>query len=342
MALPIKHRDSDAVPEPTWGRALIPREDRAMSSSAAEIDVLLATWNGERFIEEQLESLFRQTFQGFRLIVRDDASNDSTLDIVERYRSRYPGRVVVQVNPCRMGPSRTFSRLAETSVAPYVAFCDQDDIWREDKLEISVASAKRIEAKHGVHTPVLVFSDVTLVGQENQTLAPSMWRMMRVHPRRASLGALLVQDLVSGCTVLANRSLQLRAMPFPEGAVMHDSWLGLVAAAFGILHPLYEATVRYRQHEGNAIGAGGAWSAAELLKRLSGGQRFKEGLDASRRQSQVLARRYADLLTAEQKTTLQVWSDSQGLPAGVRQWTLYQHGLRRTSLLNNLVFLARV
>jgi glycosyltransferase involved in cell wall biosynthesis len=313
-----------------------------MSSSAAEIDVLLATWNGERFIEEQLESLFRQTFQRFRLIVRDDASNDSTLDVIERYRAQYPGRIVVHINQCRMGPCRTFSLLAQTSVAPYVAFCDQDDIWHEDRLAIGVAAAKNMEAEYGIQTPALIFSDLTLIGQDNQILAPSMWKMKHLNPRRASLGKMLVQNLVTGCTILANRSLVLRALPIPEGAVMHDSWLGLVAAAFGVLHPLEETTVRYRQHRGNAIGAGGGWSAAEALKRLSGDGRFQEGLNASRRESQIFASRYANLLTVQQKATLQVWSDSQGLPAGVRQWTLYRHGLRRTSLLNNLVFLARV
>jgi glycosyltransferase involved in cell wall biosynthesis len=301
---------------------LIPLENRAMSSSSAEIDVLLATWNGERFIEEQLESLFRQTFQNFRLIVRDDASTDATLEIVERYRSRHPGRVVVHVNPSRVGPCRTFSLLTEDSVAPYVAFCDQDDIWREDKLEISVGTAKSIEAERDIYTPVLIYSDLTLIGQDNQTL--------------------LVQNLVSGCTVLSNRSLLLRAMPIPEGAVMHDFWLGLVAAAFGVLYPLYEATVRYRQHQGNAIGAGSAWSAADALERIGGDQRFKDGIDSSRRQSQTFASRYVNQLTMQQKATLQAWLHSQDLPAVVRQWTLYRNGLRRTTLLNNLGFLVRV
>ena len=156
------------------------------------------------------------------------------------------------------------------------------------------------------------------------------------------MGRMLVQNLVTGCTMLANRSLVLRALPIPEGATMHDSWFGLVAAAFGVLHPRYEATVRYRQHQGNAIGAGSGWSAAEALRRLGGDERFKEGLVASRRQSHVFANRYANVLTVQQKATLQVWSDSRGLPAGVRQWTLYRHGLRRTSFLNNLVVLARV
>jgi len=313
-----------------------------MSSSVAEIEVLLATWNGERFIEEQLESVFRQTFQNFRLIVRDDLSTDSTLEIVERYRSRHPGRVVVSVNRCRMGPCHTFSRLAESSVAPYVAFCDQDDIWRDDRLAIGVAAAKHIEADHGIQTPVLVFSDLTLVGPDNQILAPSMWKMKHVNPRRASLGSMLVQNLVSGCTMLANRSLLLRAVPIPECAVMHDFWLGLVAAAFGVLHPLYEATVRYRQHQGNVIGAGNGWRTVDVLKRFGGDDVFMEGIYASRRQSQVFASRYASQLTAEQENTLDAWIRSQDLPAVLRQWALYRNGLRRTTLLNNLAFLVRV
>ena len=314
----------------------------AMSSRPSEIDILLATWNGERFIEEQLESLFGQTFQDFRLIVMDDASSDSTLEIVRRYRSRYPDRIVLDINPYRRGPCRTFSLLMENSIAPYVALCDQDDIWREDKLELSLATAKRIEAEHTVHTPVLVFSDLTVLGKDSQILAPSMWRMMHLNPRRASLGSLLVQNLVSGCTVLANRSLLLLATPIPESAVMHDFWLGLVAAAFGILKPLYEATVRYRQHESNAVGVRNGWRAVEALKHLSGEQRFRDGIEASRRQSQVFVSRYASQLTPQQNKTLEAWIHSQNLPAVVRQWTLYRNGLRRTTLLNNLAFLARV
>jgi glycosyltransferase involved in cell wall biosynthesis len=314
----------------------------AMSSSPAEIEVLLATWNGERFIEEQLSSLFRQTFQNFRLIVRDDASTDSTLDIVERYRSQYPDRVVVHLNSSRRGPCRTFSLLAENSDAPYVALCDQDDIWCEDKLEIGLATAKRIEAEHNAHTPVLVFSDLIVLGNDNQILAPSMWRMMHVNPRRVTLGSLLVQNLVTGCTVLANRSLVLRATPIPDGAVMHDFWLGLVAAAFGVLHPLFETTVRYRQHQSNAIGARDGWRIAEGFKRLGRDKQFKEGIDASRRQSQVFRSLYGSQLTAQQEKTLEAWTRSEDFPAIVRQWMLYRHGLRRTTLLNDLAFLARV
>lgn len=302
----------------------------------------MATWNGAQFIGQQLDSLFRQTFQDFRLIVRDDGSSDSTLQIVEQYRCRYSDRVTVRTNLSRQGSCRTFSLLAEESAAPYVAFCDQDDVWREDKLALDYTAAKHVEAEHGVHTPVLVFSDLELIGEDSEILVPSMWKMKHVNPHRASLGTMLVQNLVSGCTVLGNHSLLVTGMPIPHGAIMHDFWLGLVAAAFGILHPLNETTVRYRQHQNNTLGAGSGWRITNALKRLVRDPGFRNGIEASRRQSRSFADRYAGQLSAQQKEILQAWSKSQELPALVRQWTLYRNGLRRTSLLNNLGFLARV
>jgi glycosyltransferase involved in cell wall biosynthesis len=313
-----------------------------VSSRQPEIDVLMATWNGAQYIRQQLDSLFCQTLQDFRLIVRDDGSSDSTLQILEQYRSRYSDRVIVRKNLSRQGACRTFSLLAEESAAPYIAFCDQDDIWREDKLELGYTAAKHVEAEHGVHTPVLVFSDLELIGDDSKRLAPSMWKMRHVNPRRATLGSMLVQNLVSGCTVLANRSLLVSGIPIPAEAQMHDFWLGLVAAAFGILHPLHETTVLYRQHNDNAIGAGAGWRITEVLKRLMGDPAFHDGIEASRRQSRIFANRYSSLLSERQKEILQAWSKSHELPALVRHWTLYRNGLRRTSLLNNLGFLARM
>jgi len=312
-----------------------------MNSWNYEIDVLMATWNGSPFLEEQLSSLFCQTFENFRLLLRDDGSTDSTLQIVEQYRSQYPDRVFLRNNLARQGACRTFSLLAEESTAPYVAFCDQDDIWRSDKLALSMSAMKAIEAQHGIQMPVLVFSDMAIVDEDRKLMAPSLWKQAHVNPARASFGAMLVQNLVAGCTTLANRSLLLKAMPVPETASMHDSWLGLVAAAFGICHPIHETTVQYRQHRGNAIGAGRGWRLGNIF-RLRYDRQFDERIAASRRQSKAFASRYGHLLTHRQKDVLQAWSSSQVLPPFVRQWNLHRSGLRGTTLLNHLAFLVRV
>lgn len=307
-----------------------------------EVDVLMATWNGSRFLEQQLRSLFGQTFQDFRLIVRDDDSTDSTPQILEQFRSRYSDRVIVRKNSTRHGPCQTFSLLAEEAEAPYFAFCDQDDVWRADKLQLEVGTTKSIEAEHGAQTPVLVFSDTELIDQDNRLLAPSVWKMKHINPQRASLGAMLVQNLVSGCTILGNRRLLLHAVPIPEEAFMHDFWFGLVAAAFGVLRALDEPTVGYRQHDSNTIGVGSGIQIANAFKRLFGDPAFAQGIAKSRQQATKFAERYASQLSRQQKQVLQAWSTSKHLPMGVRQWTLYRNGLRRTRFLNNVGFLARV
>jgi len=307
-----------------------------------EIDVLMATWNGSRFIEQQLESLFQQTFQNFRLIIRDDASSDSTLQRIERCRSDQPDRVLVRQNSTRQGACRTFSLLAEESDAPYFAFCDQDDVWRPDKLELELHSAKRIESEYGGHAPVMVFSDMELIGPDNERLAGSMWKMKHMNPRRATLGTMLVQNLVTGCTVLGNHSLLRHGLPIPEEAFMHDFWLGLVAAAFGVLVPMDKITVGYRQHELNAMGAGNQPQLLEAIKRLFSDPAFAQGLAKSRRQASKFAEVYGDRLSEHQMDILRTWSKSDDMPPVLRHWTLYKNGLRRTGLLNNLGFLARV
>lgn len=303
----------------------------------------MATWNGSRFIGEQLESLFSQSFQAFRLVVRDDGSTDTTLDIVEGYKNRYSGRIVVYQNPIRLGPCANFSLLLQESIAPYVAFCDQDDIWRKDKLEISFEAMQRLENKHGPDTPAIVFSDMTPIDERGRTLAPSWWKAAHVNPIRASLGTMLVQNLVTGCTSMANRSLISKACPIPMGAEMHDAWLGLVAAAFGVLCPLTESTVRYRQHDGNAWGAGQRKTSTNLLQKIRNDRQLvKARVEGSRQQARLFTRYYDRQLSDQQRRTLSAWSRSEDLPPFVRQWSLHRNGLRGTTLHNHLGFLSRV
>ena len=303
----------------------------------------MASWNGARFLREQLDSLFCQTFQNFNLIVRDDGSTDSSLEIIKDYGRRYSERIVVHRNPVRLGPCGNFSLLAQQSSAPYVAFCDQDDIWRNDKVEVSLEAMKLVEKEHGKSTPVLVFSDMTPINEDNTPLASSWWRLAHVNPARATLGTMLVQNFVTGCTAMANRSLIAKTGAIPGGAEMHDSWLGLVAVTFGVMCPLNEPLVRYRQHEANAWGVSRRRESGNLLTKFRHDhQLLKDRVDTSRRQAEVFARKYAEELTDRQRETLAVWLKSQNLPALVRQWNLHRHGLRGTTLHNHLGFLVRV
>ena len=304
------------------------------------IDVLLATCNGGQFLEQQLDSLFNQTFQRFHLIVRDDCSSDATLSIVERFQSIHPGSIELHRNNSRQGACRNFSLLTQQSNAPYFAFCDQDDIWHPDKLERSLKALQDIEGQNGTGMPALVFTDVALVDEKAACIAPSMWRSLRVCPERLTFASQLVQNLVTGCTVLGNRSLLKLGSPLPEDARMHDDWLGLVATAFGVVRPLRHVTMDYRQHANNAIGTKAGWRAAKL-SQLWKDPALTVYIGASQKQARAFATRYASRLSPEQKTAIETWSTMQQRSALFRHWDLYRHGLRRTGFWNNLGFMVR-
>lgn len=222
--------------------------------------IVLSSYNGATFITEQIESIRRQTFTGWQLLVRDDGSTDETVPIVERHAEVDPRIVLVRDRRGNLGPARSFGVLLEQASnagARYLALADQDDVWRPDKLERELALLRRREEELGETIPLLVHSDLTVVDQRLNIIAPSYLAFERQRPvSEGALSKLLIQNFVTGCTTLVNRSLLRASLPFPE-VVMHDWWLALCAAAMGEVLHLPEATVLYRQHGLNALGSQG-------------------------------------------------------------------------------------
>ena len=221
------------------------------------IDILLATYNGAAFLDEQLDSIAAQTHQDWRLIARDDGSSDRTPEILDAFRTRHPDQVVVLADgEGNLGLVQNFSRLMAHSDAPYAAFCDQDDVWIPEKLELSLAKMRELEREHGAEVPLLVFTDLMVVDQDLKVIHDSFWRYSNLRPDRSnSLNRLLFQNVVTGCTALMNRALMGRSKPVPAEAGVHDWWVALVAAAFGVSGYIAQPTVRYRQHGQNLLGA---------------------------------------------------------------------------------------
>jgi glycosyltransferase involved in cell wall biosynthesis len=313
------------------------------SSEEVLIEVLLATYNGERFLAEQLDSLFSQTWHNIRVLVRDDCSSDRTLNTLEDYASRYPGRLLVEQNRQRIGPCGNFGALMQCSNAAYISFCDQDDIWRSDKLARSMAAMSRVEAQSGKSTQILIYTDMRIASSDGAILSESHWQRAGVLPEVASFQNLLAQNLVTGCTMVANRALVDLASPIPLGdVIMHDYWLALVASAFGVLKPIREQTVTYRQHSNNVVGAGKKMSWVHRLRRLHRDPELEKWLIAADTQAAAFLERYGHRLP---KDVLSALSSMIGFPE--RSWlgrnlTLLRHGIRRTGNLNHLQFILRL
>jgi glycosyltransferase involved in cell wall biosynthesis len=225
--------------------------------SAGTVEVLLATYNGAAYLQQQLDSLLSQTYDDWRLLVRDDGSADRTVQIVERFRERHPDRVeLLRDDDPRLGHVGNFSRLLERSRARYAAFCDQDDVWEPDKLALCMDRMRALERRHDSAAPLLVFTDLSVVDAQLEPIFDSFWELSGLRPGRdMQLGRLLQQNLVTGCTTFFNRALAERAAPIPSTADHHDWWLALVARASGHLEPVARQTVRYRQHGDNLVGA---------------------------------------------------------------------------------------
>ena len=233
------------------------------------IDILLATYDGAAYLPEQLDSLFGQTCQDFRLLVRDDGSTDGTLDILARTSAQHEGRIVIVPNEGRrLKASGSFAALLERSEARYVMFCDQDDVWLPDKVASTLAAMNDLELRHGAETPLLVNTDLKVVDERLAVLAESFWDFSRIHPERITrLPRALMQNFATGCTVMINRPLASLALPIPPEAMMHDWWLALVATRFGQAMSLHKPTVLYRQHGRNDIGAD-RWSFWDGISNL--------------------------------------------------------------------------
>jgi glycosyltransferase involved in cell wall biosynthesis len=307
------------------------------------IEVILATYNGEKFLAEQLDSLFAQTWTNFRLLVNDDGSSDSTLNILNHYAAQHPDRLLWEVNPQTKGPCGNFAALMQRSGAKYIAFCDQDDIWRPDKLALCMEAMLRAEAQRGDSLPVLIYTDLRLASEDGTLQSESHWKRAGVHPEGAHFRNLLAQNLVTGCSMIANRALIDMALPIPvDDVIMHDYWLALIASAFGVLHPIREQTVTYRQHGGNAVGAAGGLSWIKRLRRFQSDLELEKWFRAAATQSAAFLARFGPTLSEENRCALTSMTRFPRSSWLRRNLYLLRYKIRRTGNLNHLQFLLRL
>ena len=221
------------------------------------ISIALCTYNGAKFLRDQLESIANQTLLPDELVVVDDHSTDNTVEILSSFSSSSPFVVIIERNTTNLGPVLNFSKAIAICKGDYVATCDQDDVWLPEKLENTMEAMRQGESLYGSGTPLLVHTDLrVVVGEERRLLHPSFMEMMNIrHRSKDPIKVLLAQNFVTGCTMLVNRALVREAMPIPPSAVMHDWWFALIAAARGRILHLPFPTILYRQHAANVAGA---------------------------------------------------------------------------------------
>lgn len=267
------------------------------------VDILMATYNGARFIEAQIASLQAQTHQDWHLWVRDDGSSDNTHDIVAQIASQDPRIRLLPADGRRLGASGSFIKLLESAPADaqYLMFCDQDDIWLPEKIATTLRAMQAEEA--AMPGPLLVHSDLQVVDADLRLLAGSFWRYGHLDTQRSEMRHLVIHNNVTGCTLMINRALRnLIAWPDAD-VIMHDWWLALAASAFGRVVAVPEPLILYRQHSNNTLGAQNI-RLTGLLQKFRHPQetrlRIRERLLATQRQAAAFLHCHAQRLTPEQ------------------------------------------
>lgn len=266
------------------------------------VEILLAAYNGEAFVREQIESILAQTDASWHLTVSDDGSQDGTAAILDAYAARYPQKIRRVRAGRRFGCARDhFFWLMRQCDADYIAFSDQDDVFYPHKMETLMRAMRDAQARLGEQTPILVFSDQTVTDARLETIAPSLMRYQKQDVARFDYRGILMQNVVTGGAMMINRALSELAdrCAAPSETIMHDWWLAAVAARFGEIVYIDEPLCAYRQHGDNSVGAKDVGSMAYVLRMLGQLRAVRGALVRKKAQARVFRQTYADRLREE-------------------------------------------
>ncbi|NNE99095.1 MAG: glycosyltransferase family 2 protein [Pyrinomonadaceae bacterium] len=317
---------------------------------AKSLEILMATYNSAKWIEEQLESILGQTYGEFRLLVRDDGSSDQTLALLEGFARKDSRVVVLKTDGHNLGAIQNFSALLGLAEADWVMLSDADDVWLPEKIEKTVDKMREIEAGNGPATPMLVHTDLSIVDSKLNLRAKSFWSHAGLNPFRGrKINRLLIQNNVTGCTVLLNRALVEKARPVHRDALMHDHWIALVASAFGEIGVVDESTILYRRHSKNVTSdIATPYKGRYIVRRIGKlsvstlnkvSEESRRSYESMRKQATAFLATYHNELTTQDIEMLQDFLNLQQMNGVQRRMAIIKHAFYRMDLMSNFVWL---
>jgi len=218
------------------------------------IAILLAVYNGEKYLSEQLDSLVYQTNHFWTLYIRDDSSNDKTLEIINQYTKKYDNIILISDKLGNLGCRNNFFYLLESVTSDYYMFCDSDDYWYPDKVEITYKRMREIE-KTNPGLPILVHTDCEVCDENMNTLAVSYWKSINLNPENfLTIEEFPICTCVGGARIMINNYVKDLIYPLKNNSIMHDAWITLNVIQNGIISTIHKPTMKYRQHNYNVRG----------------------------------------------------------------------------------------
>lgn len=218
-----------------------------------QIDILLATYNGEKYLKEQLDSILNQTYSNFRLLISDDCSKDSTKEILKEYEKK-DNRIKVFFQEKNLGYVKNFEFLLTKVENEIYALSDQDDVWNKEKIEKTYNKLKKENAD-------LVFTDLEIVNEKLETINSSfnnyMYLSRKIKKYYTDYRLQYLYNCITGCTLMSKKKFLDKIIPIPMQSkyIIHDTWIGIIVSLNGKISYLNETTIKYRQHGNNQVGS---------------------------------------------------------------------------------------
>lgn len=280
-----------------------------MEINETTVAICMATYNGDQYIAQQIDSILKQSYENWILFIRDDGSSDDTQNIIRQYACKYGDKIMHITDPCLSGGSAKKNFAAILSwVKQHYSFCyfmfaDQDDVWLDFKVEKSMQLLMQNETSSKI--PLLVHTDLKVVDQDLCVLGDSFFEYRALSADVTDLRHLLIQNNVTGCTMLWNKALNDLVDIEDEAVAMHDWWIALTASTFGKIIFLNKPTILYRQHGNNVVGATSVNSLDFIIRRLTNLEHVRKTLRVAVEQSAVFLHYYKDQLDEESRYILE-------------------------------------
>jgi glycosyltransferase, family 2 len=254
-----------------------------------KIDILMATYNGEKYLAEQLDSIINQTYHNWNLLIRDDNSTDRTLEIIQDYQKKDNRIKLLKDNKGNLGIVKNFEELLKNSESEFIMFSDQDDIWVENKLDMYLKMIEKIKNKG-----FMIHSDAILFDKNKSNILKDTFISKKAINK--GLENVFFNYFVQGATILISKEIKNFILPFPKEVYLHDRYIHLISELFFERIFVNKALIYYRQHGDNQIGA------KNTIRELLSKRYFDE---RDRQLIKVIYNKYGSLLTEDKKKLIE-------------------------------------
>ena len=300
-----------------------------------KVAILLSTYNGQEYLAQQIESIQNQTYKDWKLYIRDDGSTDNTVKIIKEY-CKSDSRIFLINSSFRdnLGPLKSFFYLLKKVQASVYFFCDQDDLWLQNKLEVMLNEYSK------TNYPQLLYSDLSVVNENLQKIPDNNFEFLIGKITNQNR---FVDNDIPGCVMMIDRQLRDLAVNYTKNYTyisMHDWWLALIAESFGKITFINKKLVLYRQHGNNALGAG-MKSQNNIFQKLFSKKVInlrKKLIKKIYFQNNHLLEEYGDLLNHKYKKFLIEFKKCKYSSYYGRYKFLNKYSLKRTSYFQTIAF----